>query len=64
MRAQPRGTDGSLLLSLPWTIGALLASLAPHCPTLVSDPGVRPWCPPPTVGVLAHLGPLGLLGHL
>ena len=34
MRAQPRGTDGSLLLSLPWTIGALLVSLAPHVPYL------------------------------
>lgn len=34
MKAQPRGTDGSLLLSLPWTLGALLVSLAPHVPYL------------------------------
>ncbi len=34
MRAQPRGTDGSLLASLPWTIGALAVSLAPHGPYL------------------------------
>ncbi|MDH4056058.1 MAG: DUF3488 and transglutaminase-like domain-containing protein, partial [Gammaproteobacteria bacterium] len=34
MRAQPRGTDGSLLVSLPWTIGALGVSLAPHVPYL------------------------------
>ena len=34
MRAQPRGTDGSLLTSLPWTIGALLISLMPHLPYL------------------------------
>jgi transglutaminase-like putative cysteine protease len=34
MRAQPRGTDGSLLASLPWTIGALGISLAPHIPYL------------------------------
>jgi len=29
---RPRGTDGSLLASLPWTLGALLISLAPHVP--------------------------------
>ena len=34
MRAQPRGTDGSLLASLPWTIAALAVSLAPHIPHL------------------------------
>lgn len=34
MKAQPRGTDGSLLASLPWTIGALAISLAPHAPYL------------------------------
>jgi transglutaminase-like putative cysteine protease len=34
MKAQPRGTDGSLLASLPWSIGALLVSLAPHVPYL------------------------------
>lgn len=34
MRAQPRGTDGSLLASLPWTMGALGVSLAPHVPYL------------------------------
>ena len=28
--AKPRGTDGSLLASLPWTIAALVLSLAPH----------------------------------
>jgi transglutaminase-like putative cysteine protease len=31
---QPRGTDGSLLASLPWTMGALAVSLAPHLPYL------------------------------
>lgn len=34
MKAQPRGTDGSLLSSLPWTIGALALSIAPHLPYL------------------------------
>lgn len=29
---RPRGTDGSLLASLPWTLGALLLSFAPHVP--------------------------------
>ena len=28
--AKPRGTDGSLLGSLPWTLAALVFSLAPH----------------------------------
>jgi len=28
--AKPRGTDGSLLTSLPWTLFALMFSLAPH----------------------------------
>lgn len=28
--AKPRGTDGSLLASLPWTLAALAFSLAPH----------------------------------
>jgi len=28
--ARPRGTDGSLLSSLPWTLGALAVALAPH----------------------------------
>jgi len=28
--ARPRGTDGSLLLSLPWTLAALAVSLLPH----------------------------------
>jgi len=28
--ARPRGTDGSLLASLPWTLAALAVSLAPH----------------------------------
>jgi protein-glutamine gamma-glutamyltransferase len=28
--AKPRGTDGSLLSSLPWTLAALAVSLAPH----------------------------------
>ena len=32
MKAQPRGTDGSLLASLPWTLAALAVSLAPHIP--------------------------------
>lgn len=30
MKMQPRGTDGSLLASLPWTLGALCISLLPH----------------------------------
>ena len=30
--ARPRGTDGSLLASLPWTLGARLISFAPHVP--------------------------------
>jgi transglutaminase-like putative cysteine protease len=34
VRVQPRGTDGSLLASLPWTMGALAVSLAPHIPYL------------------------------
>jgi transglutaminase-like putative cysteine protease len=32
--ARPRGTDGSLLASLPWTLGALAFSIAPHVPYL------------------------------
>ena len=28
--SKPRGTDGSLLVSLPWTLFALMFSLAPH----------------------------------
>jgi len=32
--ARPRGTDGSLLSSLPWTLGALGLSIAPHVPYL------------------------------
>ncbi len=31
---RPRGTDGSLLASLPWTLGALALSIAPHIPYL------------------------------
>ena len=34
MKAQPRGTDGSLLASLPWTLAALGVSLLPHVPYL------------------------------
>ncbi len=34
MKVRPRGTDGSLLSSLPWTIGALALSVAPHLPYL------------------------------
>ena len=34
MIARPRGTDGSLLDSLPWTLAALAVSLAPHVPFL------------------------------
>ncbi len=34
MKARPRGTDGSLLASLPWTLLALLVALAPHVPYL------------------------------
>ncbi len=34
MKAQPRGTDGSLLQSLPWTLAALGISLLPHIPYL------------------------------
>lgn len=32
--AKPRGTDGSLLISLPWTLAALVLSIAPHLPFL------------------------------
>jgi len=32
--ARPRGTDGSLLPSLPWTLGALGLSIVPHVPYL------------------------------
>jgi len=32
--ARPRGTDGSLLASLPWTLAALFVSIAPHVPYL------------------------------
>ena len=31
---KPRGTDGSLLASLPWTLAALTISLVPHVPFL------------------------------
>ncbi len=31
---RPRGTDGSLLSSLPWTLAALCISVAPHVPFL------------------------------
>jgi transglutaminase-like putative cysteine protease len=31
---KPRGTDGSLLASLPWTLAALAFALAPHVPFL------------------------------
>ncbi|MBT8088206.1 MAG: DUF3488 and transglutaminase-like domain-containing protein [Gammaproteobacteria bacterium] len=31
---RPRGTDGSLLASLPWTTGALAVSIVPHIPYL------------------------------
>lgn len=31
---KPRGTDGSLLASLPWTLSALTISLVPHVPFL------------------------------
>lgn len=34
MRAEQRGTDGSLLASLPWTIGALCISITTHIPYL------------------------------
>lgn len=32
--AKPRGTDGSLLSSLPWTLAALFVSVTPHVPFL------------------------------
>jgi protein-glutamine gamma-glutamyltransferase len=32
--AKPRGTDGSLLASLPWTLAALTISVIPHVPFL------------------------------
>jgi hypothetical protein len=32
--ARPRGTDGSLLASLPWTLLALAFALLPHVPYL------------------------------
>ncbi len=28
--AKPRGTDGSLLVSLPWTLASLALAIAPH----------------------------------
>jgi transglutaminase-like putative cysteine protease len=34
VKRRPRGTDGSLLGSLPWTLGALVASITPHVPFL------------------------------
>ncbi|MBT8102028.1 MAG: DUF3488 and transglutaminase-like domain-containing protein [Gammaproteobacteria bacterium] len=34
MKMRPRGTDGSLLSSLPWTMAALTFSVAPHLPYL------------------------------
>jgi protein-glutamine gamma-glutamyltransferase len=34
VKRRPRGTDGSLLGSLPWTLGALVASVTPHVPFL------------------------------
>ena len=34
MKTRPRGTDGSLLGSLPWTLSALVVSIAPHVPFL------------------------------
>ena len=34
VKAQPRGTNGSLLSSLPWTLGALGFALLPHVPYL------------------------------
>ncbi len=33
-QARPRGTDGSLLASLPWTLAALSIAIAPHVPYL------------------------------
>jgi transglutaminase-like putative cysteine protease len=34
VKVRPRGTDGSLLGSLPWTLAALVVSIAPHVPFL------------------------------
>ncbi len=34
MKKKPRGTDGSLLASLPWTLAALVVALIPHVPFL------------------------------
>ena len=34
MKRRPRGTDGSLLGSLPWTLAALVVSILPHVPFL------------------------------
>src|SRR5210317_851034 len=34
MTARARGTDGSLLASLPWTLAALMMAIAPHVPFL------------------------------
>ena len=44
MKARPRGTDGSLLASLPWTLAALFVSAAPHVPFLA------PWITAALVG--------------
>ena len=34
MKPRPRGTDGSLLGSLPWTLAALVVAILPHVPFL------------------------------
>jgi transglutaminase-like putative cysteine protease len=34
VKVRPRGTDGSLLDSLPWTLAALIVSILPHVPFL------------------------------
>ena len=34
MKKTPRGTDGSLLASLPWTLAALVVAIVPHVPFL------------------------------
>ena len=78
MSGKPRGTDGSLLASLPWTLSALLVAIAPHVPYLpiwittafvicaswryLIEKRRRPLPRPWVRGVLALLCFLGVLG--